>query len=149
MSKIKTTSVIKLVCGGVVAALTIAMCATPLAPLAICIAVCGAIAFGSEVVELIESYFHHETAISSIDVNNSIANTNKASHIDSQGKGLSDHLDAVSISSIDRFYSATSNDCAFDEIDSPIDINRAEDHCIITITSYIGSNSNTYMETEV
>jgi len=148
MSKIKATSVIKLVCGGIVAALTIAMCATPLAPLAICIAACGAIAFGCEVLELIESCFHHENTISSVEVNSSVSQPKKVGHIDSQSKGLNDDDNTASTTSIDTFYSATSNGSTFDEIDSP-DIARAEDHCIITITPCMGSNSNIYMENEV
>lgn len=114
MSKIKITTIVKLACAGAVVALTIAMCATPLAPLGICIAVGGTIIFGCDIIESIQSYFEHHDIVQLPDTNHVDNTVTQNSHIGSQSKGITNNEDdATSIcSSTDTFYSTHSHDSA-------------------------------------
>ena len=118
MSTIKTTSIIKLVCGGIAAAITIAACATPLAPLAICVAVFGAIAFGAEALELVHSLLHNDDAIvPRLEINK----------IDNTDEGLS-------ISNI-------KSDDLYDEIDEALSTSNLQSNDLyITEIEIVGSN---------
>lgn len=113
MSKIKITTIIKLACGGAITALTIAMCATPLAPLGICIAVCGAIAFGCEAIESIKSCFEHNDVVQPIDTHGVDSYATQSSYVNSKNESIAgSNEDSISIASTDTFYSVYSHDSA-------------------------------------